>query len=237
MLLCVGVLTCISNLGPTKRPKLNKGIVAQRKPQRFGSLPAISIQSQIQTSGEGTVRVQIDYSQVPAPEPYYVADYARIDADGATVQMVFGKLEGMNGRKLRNKLEVNIPAYAFMGQWMGSLEFIEKVKIGMQGKGFPSYHAPKEIDELTDKVQTVHANNAFVSGGENECCVDLYFLSPRDIRFYLERSETPHIEPLVRIIMEARILIGLAEGFLSIADRVRNFAPPQGMPETEEVAI
>jgi len=204
---------------------MSRGTVAQHKLGKFGAASAVTIQSSIRGGGEGTIRVTVDYAQVPVPDAYYVADYARIEVSGAIVQITFGKLEGLHGNRLRNKLEVTIPAYAFMGQWMGSLEFIATLKKRMVEKGFPLYVAPKNVDETTEKVQTVHCNNSLVTGGEGECCADLYFLSPRDIRFYLEKSETPQLEPLLRIIMESKILVAIGESFNEIADKLRDFVP------------
>jgi hypothetical protein len=201
--------------------------LAQRKLTPYGAASAVTIQSSVRSGAEDIIRVQVDYAQVPAPDAYYVADYAKIGVKGATVQITFGKIEGSDGTKLRNKLEVNIPAYAFMGQWMGALDFIMKVKKGLVEKHFPLYVLPPGMNEETDKVQTVHSNNSFITGGEGECCVDLYFLSPRDIRFYVERSETPKIEPLVRVIMESQLLVNLGESFTTIADQVRGFVPQQ----------
>ena len=209
--------------------------MAQHRLAKFGAASAVTIQSSIRSGTEGTIRVKVDYSQVAVPDAYYVADYARVEVSGATVQMIFGKLEGLNGNRLRNKLEVSIPAYAFMGQWMGSLDFITNLKKRMLEKNFPLYVTPPNVNETTEKVQTVHANNALVTGGEGECCADLYFLSPRDIRFYLEKSETPQLEPLVRIIMESRILVGLGESFPEIADKVRDFVPTLATEEMYNV--
>jgi hypothetical protein len=196
----------------------------KRNVHRLSTADAVSIQPITRSNGDSAVSVKVDYSQIPAPDAYYVADYARIGVKDCTVQFVFGKLEGDLPR-LRNKLEVRIPPYAFMGQWMSSLTLIDELKKYMDKLGYPSYATPVGVEEMTDKVQTVHANNVLISGGESECSIDLYLLPPRDLRFYLEKRETPHLEPLVRILTEGRILVGLGQKFREVAEEIQQFAP------------
>jgi len=214
-----------------------KGTVTQRNIAKFGSSNAVNIQPNVQSNGEGTLRVSVDYSKVPPPDPYYVADYCRIESKGPTVQITFGKLEGMNGNRLRNKLELRVPAYAFMGQWMASLDFLKKMKKSMAEKGFPPYVIPDSVDETTEKVQTLHTNNMFIAAGEGECCIDFYFLAPREIRFYLEMSSQPVLDPLVRVIMEPSMLVALSDLFDDIAEKIKKFAPSaeESVKETVEV--
>lgn len=226
----------IVNASPDEEANDITGKRSVTQSRKLGKLPqAISIQPLVRQTGEHGVRVQVDFSQVPQPDAYYVADYARIWANGPTVEIIFGKLEGQLPY-LRNKLEVKIPAYAFLGQWLGSMEFMDRLKTSMDEKGFPSYTTPNDINELTEKVQTVHANNVLIAGGEGECSIDLYLLPPRDLRFFLEKRESPHLEPLVRILTEGRLLVGLAQKFREIADIVRPYAPDKSDFEQAEEA-
>lgn len=196
--------------------------MAQQKPAKFGIDSPVSITTAV---GSNNLRVAVDFSRVPPPADYYVADYARIDVVETSVQFTFGKLDGAEGRRLRNKLEVVVPAYAFMGQWIGALPFLEQIKANMESKKFPKYTRPRDISESTDKVQTVHSNSSFISGSENECCIDLYFLAPREIKFFVDKRRVPQLEPLIRIITGANLLVGLGEAFHEIADQIGRFAP------------
>jgi hypothetical protein len=184
---------------------------------------------QIRQISNGTnltgVQLRIDYTRVPAPDPYYVADYARLAVNGAVVQVIFGKLEGIDGFKLRNKLEVNVPAYAFMAQWIDSKAFFEGLRQGLHKGLFPAYKAPQDIDELTEKVQTLHSNNALITSGGSECCIDFYYLSPRDVRNSIEKHDDVQIEGLVRVIVDSSILISLADNFDEIAGQIESFVP------------
>jgi len=107
----------------------------------------------------------------------------------------------------------------------------------MAEKGFPPYVIPDSVDETTEKVQTLHTNNMFIAAGEGECCIDFYFLAPREIRFYLEMSSQPVLDPLVRVIMEPSMLVALSDLFDDIAEKIKKFAPSaeESVKETVEV--
>jgi len=184
---------------------------------------AVQIRQVSSGSNIAGIQLRVDYSRVPAPDPYYVADYARLAVHGAAVQVIFGKLEGLGGTRLRNKLEVDIPAYSFMSQWIASTAFFDGLQESFEKGLFPKYDQPSNIDEYTEKVQTLHSNNCLITSGGSECCIDFYYLSPRDIRNSLEQHNETQLEGLVRVIVDSSILIWLARSFDQISDQISSF--------------
>lgn len=168
--------------------------------------------------GAITASVTIDYEDAPVPEHYYVADYFEVTNFDPEVLFVFGKLASPGNEKLRNKVEIYFPGSYFINQfWKSSSgDFRQRLKSFLADAGYKPI-TPKPITEATEKVQTVHSNNAYMVQAGTECMIDFFFLSPRDLALKAQKGKELVLEPLVRVLLTANLLLGLLDACEPIA--------------------
>jgi hypothetical protein len=173
--------------------------------------------------------LSVNYEHAPVPDHYYVCDYYQISIQGCDVLFVFGKLDHPRTDRLRNKVEILFPATLFVQQlWKGSREFskslasyLEQQSLALVGSG--------SISSETDKVQTLYSNNVLMIQSGVQCILDFFYLSEKDMWLKPPRNEPISIEALVRVMMQAPMLLGL----LGDCDKVASELADAGIVSTE----
>ena len=169
--------------------------------------------------------LQVDYSEAPIPQHYYVSDYFRVAPLSASALLVFGKFDSIEKQdKLRSKLEVIFPATTFLRQfWASSRELHQTLKTHAEKYGLKP---PTNFQEMTaEKTQTVHSNNVLMVFSGDESLADFYYLSPREVYFKTKKRKEVDLEPLARVLLEPQLLLGFLNACESIADSLSKKFP------------
>ena len=165
------------------------------------------------------ITLEIDYSELPVPNHYYVADFFCVRNLQSSVLLVFGKLDNLGkNNRLRTKLEVYFPSDMFVRQlWNSSRIFHEALRNDVEKLGF-AIPEPGSLELSTpDKVQTIQANNVLMARSGLETVLDFYTLSPKEIAFKTRKRKPVNLEPLARIIF---VGLPVLLGFLNECDSV-----------------
>jgi len=165
-------------------------------------------------------RIQVDYSQAPVPEHFYVSDYFSVHNLDPLVLLVFGKLNTGGTDKLRNKVEIYYPAHAFLGQfWKNSEEFVKNLRNYLEQKGFPVRRRP-EIDEDVEKVQTFQSNLAIAAQSGTDALIDFLYLSPTEVLLRAPKGHNLQLLALVRVILAPDLLLTFFDDCRPIAEEL-----------------
>lgn len=170
---------------------------------------------------------EIDYTDAPVPEHFYVADYVYVANLDSDVLLVFGKGERpeMPQEKLRSKVEVFFPAPVFVNQfWKSCRDFYVVLRKAVEAQRYQVHEVPSS-DVYTEKVQTLHSNNALIvlSGGES--MIDFFYMSPRDVFLKPRRNQEIRLEALVRILLAPPLLLSLLNACAPIAETLKGRFP------------
>jgi hypothetical protein len=173
-----------------------------------------AVRYRVRETSEGkpaVVALAVDYEQAPVPDHYYVADYYQVLRQGMDVLLIFGKLDHPNLDRLRNKIEVYFPAQLFVLQlWKSSRDF-QKTLAEYVEKSHARAVEPGIFAPTTEKVQTLHANNALMVLSGGHCIIDLFYISAKDLWLKPAKGEALGIEALVRIICSGSFVLGLLQ--------------------------
>lgn len=158
----------------------------------------------------------IAYDEAPVPEHYYVADYYQIIPQDFDVLLIFGKLDHPAIDRLRNKIEIYFAVQSFVRQlWYSSRDFQDGLeKYVAQNKA--QALMPSAVSAQTEKVQTLHSNNALIVHSSGDCILDFFYISPKDLWIKPAKREAIELEALVRVLAPASLVLG----FLREVDRV-----------------
>ena len=153
----------------------------------------------------------VAYDQAPVPEHYYVADYFQVVINDLAVLLIFGKLDHPKMDRLRNKLEVYFPADNFVKQlWSTSRDFQKSLEKFVTEKGIEAAR-PSNVSAQTDKVQTLHSNNALIIQAASDCIIDFFYISPKDLWLKPPKGEPIGMEALVRVMLTASVMLGFMQ--------------------------
>lgn len=178
--------------------------------------------------------IAIDYSTAPVPKHYYMADYAYLRAIGTQVFLSFGKWnKPLNGDKLRNQIEIYVPAYHFLRQfWLSSRSFHQSLRnYAEQTKQAPEPIATELLN--ADKIQTFYSNNILMVLSAGEAMVDFFYLSPRDLFLKIPKKKEIDLEALVRVVVSPLLLLSFLDACEPIVEGLKQSFPEEKGGENE----
>ena len=194
---------------------MSKGLVHQGY---IGKGPVRYIVHRSGQPNSSEVSISVDYTEVPVPQLYYVADFFEVHDLGTSVLLVFGKRDGPQTSRLRTKLEVYFPINLFVAQlWASSRVFHKSLQEELAQQDLASPSLPSIGDDGAEKVQTIQANNVLIARTGWEAVLDFYILSAREIALKTRKKKPVALEPLARINF---ISLTLLLEFLNECDRV-----------------
>lgn len=159
----------------------------------------------------GPLQLGIDFSAAPVPGAFYYADALSLkrDRELAMVTLSFGRLDAVG--KLRDRLDLVMPAAALFIQFWNSAIQVEKI-LDEQLKALGISAATRSISQKSLARTTLFANAIFVATGGGESCLDFYYLPVRDIHLAKTRESSKMkqfeigLDPIVRILLSPSLL-------------------------------
>lgn len=163
------------------------------------------------------MEIGIDYSRVDVPERAYYADYCDVQQGRVDFSLLFGKLiPGSNA--LRTEIEIAFPQELLVAQLWGGSRDLQKTVMQIAEK---KPLQPLEDIKPTDKVQTFRANNVFMGVWGEDAVLDFYFISPRDMHYFMTQNlSNISLEPVIRVVVGTALLAEFLEKCGTHVDRI-----------------
>jgi len=180
-----------------------------------------------EVKGDG-LAIQVDYSDAPVPDHYYVADYFDVQLDGANILFTFGKLDTPDRSRLRNKVEILFPVGAFIAQlWASSREFHEGLRRLSQESNLAIGPSATVEHPNGIQVRTLQSNNVLMAHSVGETILDFFYISPKELWVRPRRGEEILLEPLVRVMLQPNQLVALLDRCGELVESAKSNVHPK----------